>query len=126
MFSNLLKIILISVLQQLYLISFRHNFVRRDGNLKKFQALCNDRQNFTCVIKYFTVATVFLFYCDAKYSHILPVFYHVRCYLFGLFSSSHFSFFWFHASFLENLFVKKKISNFKFPISFDRKIDFPH
>ena len=57
--------------------------------VKKFQAFYhkdfnkkNDRQNFTRVIKYFTVATAFVFYCDAKHLDILWGSSHVRYYLF--------------------------------------------
>ena len=35
------------------------------------------KQNFTCVIKCFSVATAFVFYYDAKYLHILQGYSHV-------------------------------------------------
>ena len=41
-----------------------------------------DKQNFTRVIKYFNVASAFVFFCDAKDSDILLGSSHVDCYLF--------------------------------------------
>ena len=40
------------------------------------------KRNFTRVIKYFSVATAFVFYCDVKHSDILQGPSHVCCYLF--------------------------------------------
>ena len=44
--------------------------------------VCLAKQNFTLVIKYFSVATAFVFYCDAKHSEILrgPVMFVVTCF----------------------------------------------
>ena len=42
----------------------------------------NDKQNFTRVIKYFSVATALVVYFDVKHADILRVANHVCCYLF--------------------------------------------
>ena len=44
---------------------------------------CLAKQNFTCVMKYFSVATTFVFCYDAKHSTILQISRHVCYYLFS-------------------------------------------
>ena len=41
-----------------------------DNLILAFQ-VCLAKENFACVIKYFSVATAFVFSCDAKHSDIL-------------------------------------------------------